>query len=80
MVRSVYMPCLYVMNKIDAITIEELNLLDKVPHYVPISAHHSWNFDELLDKMWTYCNMLRMCVRGRRWGPVLPVCAVERLG
>ena len=61
-VSSVYMPCLYVMNKIDAITIEELNLLDKVPHYVPISAHKEWNFDELLEKMWEYCKMLRMCV------------------
>lgn len=58
--NRVYMPCLYVMNKIDAITIEELNLLDKVPHYVPISAHKEWNFDELLEKMWEYCNMLRI--------------------
>lgn len=58
--NRVYMPCLYVMNKIDAITIEELDLLDKVPHYVPISAHREWNFDELLETMWTYCNMLRI--------------------
>ena len=58
--NRVYMPCLYVMNKIDAITIEELNLLDKVPHYVPISAHKEWNFDELLEKMWEYCKMLRI--------------------
>ena len=34
----VYMPCIYVLNKIDAITIEELDLLDQVPHYVPISV------------------------------------------
>jgi len=62
------MPCLYVMNKIDAISIEELNLLDKVPHYVPISAHKEWNFDELLEKMWEYCNMLRMYAsRGWWW-------------
>ena len=31
-----------------------------VPHYVPISAHHTWNFDELLEKIWTYCNMIRV--------------------
>ena len=37
----VYIPVLYVLNKVDGITIEELDLLDKVPHYVPISAHQS---------------------------------------
>ena len=48
----VYMPCIYVLNKIDAITVEELELLDKVPHYVPISANKEWNFEELLEKIW----------------------------
>lgn len=56
----VYMPCIYVMNKIDAITIEELDLIDKFPHYVPISAKDSWNLDELLEKIWDYCKMIRM--------------------
>ena len=27
---------------------EELDLLDKIPHYVPISAHLEWNFDGYL--------------------------------
>ena len=55
-----YVPCLYVLNKVDGITMEELELLDKVPHYVPISAHKEWNFDELLAKTWDYCNMARI--------------------
>lgn len=55
-----YVPCLYVLNKVDGITMEELELLDKVPHYVPISAHKEWNFDELLSKTWDYCNMARI--------------------
>jgi hypothetical protein len=33
-----YIPCLYVLNKIDDITLEELKILDQIPHYVPISA------------------------------------------
>lgn len=33
-----YIPCLYAMNKIDDITLEELNILDQIPHYIPISA------------------------------------------
>ena len=31
--------------------VEELDLLDKVPHYVPISAKDEWNFDELMEKI-----------------------------
>ena len=31
-----YMPVLYVMNKIDQLTIEELDILDSLPNYVPI--------------------------------------------
>ena len=60
-----YVPCIYVLNKIDTITIEELNLLDRVPHYVPICAGREWGFDDLLEKVWQYLDMLRMCVRAR---------------
>lgn len=58
--NRIYTPCLYVLNKIDAITIEELDLLDRIPHYVPISAHLDWNMDELLEKMWEYLNLFRL--------------------
>ncbi len=43
----VYMPAIYVLNKIDQITIEELDIIDRVPHHVPISAAHEWNLDEV---------------------------------
>jgi len=58
--NRVYTPCLYLLNKIDTVTIEELDLLSRVPHYVPISAHHEWNFDELLEKIWEYLDMIRI--------------------
>lgn len=58
--NRVYTPCLYVINKIDQITIEELDLLDKVPHYVPISAKDEWNLDELMDKIWEYLDLMRI--------------------
>jgi len=48
--NRVYIPCVYVLNKIDQITIEELDIFDKLPHWVPISAHQEWNFDELMEK------------------------------
>ncbi|KAI6219612.1 hypothetical protein M3Y99_01644700 [Aphelenchoides fujianensis] len=58
--NRVYMPCIYVLNKIDQITIEELDIIYKIPHCVPISAHHRWNFDDLLEKMWEYLNLMRI--------------------
>ena len=58
--NRVYVPCIYVLNKIDAISIEELDLLDKVPHYVPISAKDEWNFDELMEKIWEYLDLIRI--------------------
>lgn len=55
-----YIPCLYALNKIDAITIEELDILDNIPHYVPICADLNWNLDELVDKIWEYLNLVRV--------------------
>jgi small GTP-binding protein len=63
--NRIYTPCLYVLNKIDAITIEELDLLDQIPHYVPVSAHLEWNLDELLEKIWEYLNLIRIYTKPR---------------
>lgn len=56
----VYIPCIYALNKIDQLTLEELDVIDKIPHYVPISAHLEWNLDGLLEKVWDYLNLTRM--------------------
>ena len=42
-----YVPCIYVLNKIDQLTIEELDIIDQLPHHVPISAHQGWNLGML---------------------------------
>mmetsp|Transcript_79969 Transcript_79969/g.248155 ORF Transcript_79969/g.248155 Transcript_79969/m.248155 type:complete len:377 (+) Transcript_79969:106-1236(+) len=55
-----YCPALYVMNKIDQITIEELDIIAEVPHHVPICAHHNWNLDGLVEMMWKYMDLLRI--------------------
>jgi ribosome-interacting GTPase 1 len=55
-----YVPCLYVLNKVDQISVEELELLSKIPHYVPCSAVLEWNLDELLEKMWQYLDLVRV--------------------
>ncbi|XP_052072536.1 GTP-binding protein 128up-like [Mytilus californianus] len=58
--NRVFIPCIYLLNKIDQISIEELDIIYKVPHCVPISAHHKWNFDDLLEKMWEYLQLVRI--------------------
>lgn len=58
--NRIYIPCIYVLNKIDQISIEELDIIYRIPHTVPISAHHKWNFDDLLEKVWEYLNLIRM--------------------
>lgn len=55
-----YVPCLYALNKIDDITMEELEILDNIPHYVPISAKDEWGLDDLLEKMWEYLDLVRV--------------------
>jgi ribosome-interacting GTPase 1 len=55
-----YVPALYVFNKIDSITIEELDILDQLPNYVPISSQHQWNLEELMEEIWNRTSMLRI--------------------
>ena len=55
-----YIPCLYALNKIDAITLEELKILDKIQHYVPISGDLEWNLDELIERIWEYLDLIRV--------------------
>jgi len=60
-----YIPALYVLNKVDTITIEELELLSRVPNYVMIAAGKEWGFDDLLEKMWAYLDMKRIYTKPR---------------
>ena len=55
--KRTYIPGLYVMNKIDQLTIEELDIIDEIPNYVPISSRDEWNIDELMETIWQKCNM-----------------------
>jgi uncharacterized protein len=79
------------MNKIDQISIEELDLIYKVPHagsfdaecfliLVPISANHGWNFDELLEKMWEYLDLVRVYTKPRGVQPDFDDPVVLRRG
>jgi len=58
--NRIYVPCIYVLNKIDQITIEELDILYELPDVVPISAFNEWNLDELLEKIWQRLDFIRI--------------------
>lgn len=55
-----YVPCIYVLNKIDSISVEELDLICKIPHAVPVCANLGWNFDYLLARAWEYLDLVRI--------------------
>jgi len=55
-----YIPVIYALNKIDAISIEELDLLYRIPNACPISSEHGWNVDELLELMWEKLQLKRV--------------------
>lgn len=42
------------------ITMEELNVIDKLPHYCPVCAYHEWNLDGLVEMVWDYIDVLRI--------------------
>ncbi|KXZ57060.1 DRG1 protein [Gonium pectorale] len=56
----VYIPAIYVINKIDQITIEELEIMSKLPHYCPVCAFHEWNLDGLVEMCWEYLDLVRV--------------------
>ena len=64
-----YIPVLYVFNKIDSLTIEELDILDQMPNYVPISSQHKWNLEELMEEIWDRCHMLRIYTKPKGQAP-----------
>jgi ribosome-interacting GTPase 1 len=64
-----YMPILYVMNKIDQLTIEELDILDELPNYVPISSSNQWNIEDLMEEIWDRTSMLRIYTKPRGQAP-----------
>lgn len=55
-----YIPAVYVLNKIDSFSVEELNLMYKIPNAVPISSGKGWNLDDLLEMMWDRLNLVRV--------------------
>ncbi|PSR71782.1 hypothetical protein PHLCEN_2v12283 [Hermanssonia centrifuga] len=78
--NRVYIPAIYVLNKIDAISIEELDLLYKIPMSVPVSSRDWLNIDELVEKMWDTLNLVRVYTKPRGLAPDYSSPVVLRRG
>ncbi|KAG9100946.1 hypothetical protein FRC06_003513 [Ceratobasidium sp. 370] len=78
--NRVYIPAIYVLNKIDAISIEELDLLYKIPNSCPISSKEWMNIDELIEQMWTALDMVRVYTKPRGLAPDYSAPVVLRRG
>lgn len=78
-----YVRCLYVYNKIDTLSIEEVDELARKPDSIVISVYLSLNLDYLLQKMWDYMGLIRIYTKRRGQPPDLSepvVLSVERHG
>ena len=64
-----YIPVIYALNKIDSITIEELDLIYRIPNACPISSEHGWNVDELLEQMWEKLQLRRIYTKPKGKSP-----------
>ncbi|XP_055326879.1 uncharacterized protein LOC129580462 [Sitodiplosis mosellana] len=58
--NRVYLPCLYVYNKIDQISIEEVNRLARQPYSVVVSCNMQLNLDYLLERLWEELSLIRV--------------------
>ncbi len=47
-------------RQIDQITLEELSIMAKLPHYVPVCAYLEWNLDGLVQAVWERLALTRI--------------------
>ncbi|TFJ84241.1 hypothetical protein NSK_004232 [Nannochloropsis salina CCMP1776] len=60
-----YVRCLYAYNKIDTITIEDVDRLAREPDAIVISVRHKLNLERLLERMWDYMGLIRVYTKRR---------------
>ncbi|CAD7946829.1 unnamed protein product [Amoebophrya sp. A120] len=64
-----YVSCLYLMNKVDLISQEELQLMHEDPNMVPICASEQWCLDMLIERMWRRMDLVRCFTKPKQCNP-----------
>ncbi|XP_054565560.1 developmentally-regulated GTP-binding protein 2 isoform X2 [Eptesicus fuscus] len=78
--NRVYMPCLYVYNKIDQISMEEVDRLARKPNSVVISCGMKLNLDYLLEMLWEYLALTCIYTKKRGQRPDFTDAIILRRG
>lgn len=75
-----YIPCLYVYNKIDAISIEEVNDLAREPDSIVISCNLRMNLEGLVERIWQKLGLVRVYTKKPGFHPDFndPLILTER--
>lgn len=60
-----YIKCLYVYNKIDAVSLEEVDRLAREPNTVVMSCEMSLGLDDLVEEIWYQLNLSRVYTKKR---------------
>lgn len=55
-----YIKCLYVYNKVDVCTIEEVDEIARRPNSIPVSCYQDLNMDGLLERIWSMMGLVRV--------------------
>lgn len=63
--NRVYLPCLYVYNKIDQISLEEVDNLARRPNSIVVSCNMKLNLDCMLEKIWYYLALIQIYTKKR---------------
>nr|CAG4643924.1 EOG090X05AE [Lepidurus arcticus] len=58
--NRVYMSCLYVYNKVDQISMEEVDRLARQPFSCVVSCNLKLNLDYMLEVLWDYLSLIRV--------------------
>ncbi|KAF8528033.1 P-loop containing nucleoside triphosphate hydrolase protein, partial [Hysterangium stoloniferum] len=71
-----YIPCLYVFNKIDSISLEQVDKLAREDHSLVISCEMDLNLDGLLGRIWEELSLVKIYTKKRGDHPDLtdPIC------
>lgn len=64
-----YIPCLYAYNKIDAVSLEEVDRIARQPHSTVISVAMDLGLDDLLERIWADLSLLRIYTKPKGQAP-----------
>lgn len=73
-----YIPCLYCYNKIDAVSLEEVDRLAHLPHSVVCSVSDELGLEDLVERIWEELRLVRVYTKPKGGKPDLDEPVIVR--